>query len=108
MVEEEPFPWCKPCDLLHKKDTCLVSKESIRLASESYNDGPRNSINYVVYFCNEINVFSNSPNEQVKWEKERDLDQSNISRALAPKPLQEEIKRIILENERVTYQQRDK
>ena len=36
-VEEEPFPWCKPCDLLHKQDTYLVSKESIRLASESYN-----------------------------------------------------------------------
>jgi hypothetical protein len=86
----------------------LVSKESIRLTSESYNDGPRNSINYVGYFFNDINFFSNSPNEKVKGEKERDLDQSNISRALAPKTLQEEIKRIILEKDWVTYQQRAK
>ena len=46
--------------------------------------------------------------KKVKWEKERDLDQPNISRALAPKPLQEEIKRRILEKDWVTYQRRDK
>jgi hypothetical protein len=94
--------------LLHKQDTFLVAKEAIRLASESYNDGPRNSINDVGDFCNEINVLSNSPYEQVKWAKERDLDQSYISIALAPKPLQEEIKRRILEKDWATYQRRDK
>ena len=37
-VKEESFPWSrKPCDLFHKQDTCSVSKEAIRLASESYN-----------------------------------------------------------------------
>ena len=72
------------------------------------SDGPRNSINYVSDFCDEINVFSSSPNEQVKWEKERDLYQSNISISLAHKPLQEEIKRRILEKDYVAYQRRDK
>ena len=99
MVEEEPFPWCKPCDLLHKQDTCLVAKEAIRLVSESYNHGPRNSINYVDDFCDENNVFSNSPNEQVKWAKERDLYQSKISIFLSPRPLKEEINRRILEKD---------
>jgi hypothetical protein len=99
VVEEEPFPWCKHFDLLHKQDTCLVAKEAIRLASESYNDGPRNSINYVSDFCDEINVFSNSPNEQVKWAKERDLYQSKISIFLSPRPLKEEINRRILEKD---------
>jgi hypothetical protein len=37
VIKEYPFPWCKPCDLFHKQNTCLVSKEAIRLTSDSYN-----------------------------------------------------------------------
>jgi len=67
----------------------LVAQEAARLASDTHNDGPRKSINYVGDFYDEINVVSKSFDEQVKGEKEMDLDQTTISRALAPKPTQE-------------------
>jgi hypothetical protein len=38
------------------------------------------------YFFDEVNVVSDSPNEKFKGEKEKNLDQATISRALAPKP----------------------
>jgi hypothetical protein len=47
----------------------LVAQEVARLASEIYNDGPRNSINYVGDIHDMINAISESPNEQVKGVK---------------------------------------
>lgn len=99
VVKEEPLPWCNPCDLPHKQEPYLFAQQAARLASETYNDGPINSINYVGDFCDEINIVSNSPNEQIKEAKEKEKDQATISRALAPKPTHEEIKRRIQEKD---------
>jgi len=106
VVEEELFPWCNPCNLPHKQETCLVAQEAARLANEIYKHGSGNSKNYVGDVHDMINAISESSSEQVKGMK--DLDQAIIYRALAPKPTQEEIKRRIQEKDWNTYQRRRK
>jgi hypothetical protein len=36
VVDEEPLPWCNPCNLPHNQESCMVAKEDTPLTSEIY------------------------------------------------------------------------